>query len=168
MLFRASRNGFAALKFHSKCDNKYPGPRGFSSFFFAKEINSKPRSGDNESRIKATRRERKTSGYLACVAWRFWLGARSNKGGRGQRNREEIGAEATWFLFFSRLRRSCARLNKTAMLRRLLVTLASNLTFMQTTAVKRICQTCQIANKKSDQWQLSKHVLISRYFFKWG
>ena len=121
LLFRASRNGFAALKFHSKCDNKYPGPRGFSSFFFAKEINSKPRSGDNESRIKATRRERKTSGYLACVAWRFWLGARSNKGGRGQRNREEIGAEATWFLFFSRLRRSCARFNKTAMLRRLCI-----------------------------------------------
>ena len=29
-------------------------------------------------------------------------------------------------------------------------------------------QTCQIANKKSDQWQFSKHVLISRYFFKWG
>ena len=28
---------------------------------------------------------------IACVAWRFWLGALSNKGGRGQRNREEIG-----------------------------------------------------------------------------
>ena len=28
---------------------------------------------------------------VACVAWRFWLGALSNKGGRGQRNREEIG-----------------------------------------------------------------------------
>ena len=27
---------------------------------------------------------------LACVAWRFWL--LSNKGGRGQKNREEIGA----------------------------------------------------------------------------
>ena len=27
---------------------------------------------------------------LACVAWRFWLGALSNKGGLGQRNREEI------------------------------------------------------------------------------
>ena len=74
---------------------------------------------------------------LACVAWRFWLGALSNKGGRGQRNREEIGAEATWktagFYFsrgfparsralrarISRLLRSCARLDKTAMLRRL-------------------------------------------------
>ena len=33
---------------------------------------------------------------VACVAWRFWLGALSNKGGRGQRNREEIGAGATW------------------------------------------------------------------------
>ena len=33
---------------------------------------------------------------VACVAWRFWLGALSNKGGRGQRNREE-GAEATYF-----------------------------------------------------------------------
>ena len=31
---------------------------------------------------------------LACVAWRFWLGKLSNKGGRGQRNREEIGAGA--------------------------------------------------------------------------
>ena len=30
---------------------------------------------------------------LACVAWRFWL--LSNKGGRGQKNREEIGAGAT-------------------------------------------------------------------------
>ena len=40
---------------------------------------------------------------IACVAWRFWLGALSNKGGRGQRNREEIGAEATWT---SPLRRS--------------------------------------------------------------
>ena len=42
----------------------------------------------------------------------------TNKGGRGQRNREEIGAGATWF--FLRLRRSCARLDKTAMLRWLL------------------------------------------------
>ena len=33
---------------------------------------------------------------VACVAWRFWLGALSNKGGQGQRNREEIGAGATW------------------------------------------------------------------------
>ena len=31
--------------------------------------------------------------FVACVAWRFWLGALSNKGGRGQRNREEIGVE---------------------------------------------------------------------------
>ena len=41
---------------------------------------------------------------IACVAWRFWSGALSNKGRRGQRNREEIGAE-----FFSRLRRSFSR-----------------------------------------------------------
>ena len=33
-----------------------------------------------------------TALLLACVAWRFWLGELSNKGGRGQRNREEIGA----------------------------------------------------------------------------
>ena len=45
---------------------------------------------------------------IACVAWRFWLGALSNKGGRGQRNREEIGAEA----FFSRLRRSFSRASR--------------------------------------------------------
>ena len=69
---------------------------------------------------------------VACVAWRFWLGALSNKGGRGQRNREEIGAGATFYFSrgfaarsralrarISRLRRSCARLDKTAMLRRL-------------------------------------------------
>ena len=74
---------------------------------------------------------------LACVAWRFWLGELSNNGGRGRRNREEIGARATWktagFYFsrglaarsralrarISRLRRSCAQLDKTAMLRRL-------------------------------------------------
>ena len=37
---------------------------------------------------------------IACVTWRDWGGS-------------------TWFLFFSRLRRSCARLDKTAMLRRL-------------------------------------------------
>ena len=61
---------------------------------------------------------------LAFVAWRFWLGALSNMGERGQRNREEIG-----FLFFTRLRRSFARVfaasqlssapDKTAKLRRL-------------------------------------------------
>ena len=67
---------------------------------------------------------------IACVAWRFWLGALSNKGGRGQRNREEIGAGATFSRGFAarsralrtrilRLGRSCARLDKTAMLRRL-------------------------------------------------
>ena len=49
---------------------------------------------------------------IADVARRFWLGALSNKGRRGQRNREELGAGAT-----SGLRRSCARLDKTAMLR---------------------------------------------------
>ena len=32
-----------------------------------------------------------TTAYLACVAWRFWLGELSDKGRRGQRNREEIG-----------------------------------------------------------------------------
>ena len=29
---------------------------------------------------------------VACLAWRFWLGALSNKGERGQRYCEEIGA----------------------------------------------------------------------------
>ena len=52
---------------------------------------------------------------LACVAWRFWL--LSDKGGRGQKNCQEIGAGAIFI--FSRLRRSCALLDKTAMLRRL-------------------------------------------------
>ena len=36
----------------------YPGPRGFSWFFLAKEINSKPRSGDNESRKRRGEREK--------------------------------------------------------------------------------------------------------------
>ena len=67
--------------------------------------------------------------FLACVAWQFWLAALSNKGGRRQRNREEIGAGATFSRSFAarsralrgefrdpRLRRSCARLNKTAIL----------------------------------------------------
>ena len=58
--------------------NPYPNPRGFSWFFFANEIKSKPRSGDNESRKR-----------------------------RGEREKP-------------------------------LVTLASNLTFMHTTAVKRV------------------------------
>ena len=39
--------------------------------------------------------KKKVCDEVACVAWRFWLGALSNKGGRGQTNREEIGAEAT-------------------------------------------------------------------------
>ena len=32
---------------------------------------------------------------IARVTWRFWLGALSNIGRRGQRNREEIGAGAS-------------------------------------------------------------------------
>ena len=52
---------------------------------------------------------KKISYRLACVAWRFWLGALTNKGRRGQRNCEEIGA----------LLLSCARFDKIAMLRRL-------------------------------------------------
>ena len=35
------------------------------------------------------------TGMLACVAWRFWLGGQSNKGGLGQRNLKEIGAAST-------------------------------------------------------------------------
>ena len=41
----------------------YPGPRGFSWFFFAKEINGQ--AAKRRQRVaKATKRERKTSGYL--------------------------------------------------------------------------------------------------------
>ena len=43
---------------------------------------------------------------LVCVAWRFWLGAQSGKGGPRQRNREEIGAGARTVRGFLRLRRS--------------------------------------------------------------
>ena len=48
-------------------------------------------------------------GCLSCVAWRFWLDAQSNKGGREQKDREEIWAGATRNLLFSRLHRSYAR-----------------------------------------------------------
>ena len=63
---------------------------------------------------------------IACVAWRFWLGALSNKGRRGQRNHEEIFLAALPLVLalrerISRLPHSCARLDKTAMLRRLLM-----------------------------------------------
>ena len=34
---------------------------------------------------------------LACVAWRFWLGALSNNGGRGQRNRSFLRASRANF-----------------------------------------------------------------------
>ena len=43
---------------------------------------------------------------IACVAWWFWLGTLSNKGGRGKRNHEEIGAGATSWLCRSFLRTS--------------------------------------------------------------
>ena len=38
---------------------------------------------------------------LACVAWQFWLGVLSNKGGWGQRNCGEIGEGATWNIFLA-------------------------------------------------------------------
>ena len=42
-----------------------------------------------------------TYSHVECVAWRFWLGALSNKGGRGQRNREEVGAGVREFRGFA-------------------------------------------------------------------
>ena len=61
---------------------------------------------------------------LACVAWRFWLGALNNKGRGGQRNCKDIEAGG----FATRLCALCAIFvvlplsrapDKTAMLRRL-------------------------------------------------
>ena len=46
-----------------------------------------------EDKFRAYLRE--TVGSLYTSLRQFWLGALSNKGGRGQRNREEIGARAT-------------------------------------------------------------------------
>ena len=86
-------------------------------------------------RSDARQDEFRASQALACVAWRFWL--LSNKGGRGQKNREETGAGATekYFSrgFAARSRALRARISrapgstkppylatKTAMLRRLL------------------------------------------------
>ena len=54
----------------------------------------------NVPRDRKYNRNAPTVASVACVAWRFWLGALSNKGVQGQRNREEIGAEATFY--FSR------------------------------------------------------------------
>ena len=81
----------------------------------------KLRNRDNEpkhSRLKPVNEkdENQDQGTLACVAWRFWLGALSNKGGRGQRNREEIGAEAI-FIFRSFSRASRANFAATPLLR---------------------------------------------------
>ena len=45
-----------------------------------------------EDKFRAYLRE--TAGSLYTSLRQFWLGALSNKGGRGQRNREEIGAGA--------------------------------------------------------------------------
>ena len=45
---------------------------------------------------------RLTKRYVACVAWRFWLGELSNKGRRGQRNREEIVASPLVLARFAR------------------------------------------------------------------
>ena len=78
-------------------------------------------NGNTNSNEKFRKHERDsllTVAALACVAWRFWLGALSNKGGWGQTNREEIGEGATW-KYFSRGFAWCAWLYKTAMLHRL-------------------------------------------------
>ena len=43
---------------------------------------------------------------VARVALRFWLGALSNKGARGKRNREEIGAGATYIFLAAQVARA--------------------------------------------------------------
>ena len=61
---------------------------------------------------------------IACVAWRFWLGALSNKARekpRGDFSRSFAARSRALRERISRLRHSCARLDKTAMLRRLLM-----------------------------------------------
>ena len=45
---------------------------------------------------------------LACVAWRFWLDALNNKGGRRQRNREQCAR------FWGFAAQSCSRQNRHA------------------------------------------------------
>jgi len=87
-----------------KAQKFYPGPRGFSWFFFAKEIKSKPRSGDNESRKR-----------------------------RGEREKP-------------------------------LATLASNLTFMQTTAVKRV----KLLMKRVTNGNLANTCLLAAIFLSRG
>ena len=79
-IFKALAN-FRQPKFRSLGEISHPLKRNFSSerefeIFLAME------TGCNEN--------------LACVAWRFWLGALNNykAGARGQRNREEIGARS--------------------------------------------------------------------------
>ena len=41
---------------------------------------------------------------LACVAWRFWLGAQSNKGGRGQKTARSLGRKHRALCAFLRSR----------------------------------------------------------------
>ena len=82
----------------------YPGPRGFSWFFFAKEIKRKPRSGDNESRKRWGDREKR------------------------------------------------------------LVTLAPNLNFMQTTAVKRV----KLLKKRVTNSNLANTCLSAAIFLSGG
>ena len=70
--------------------------------------------------------ERPNAGdQIAWVALRFWLGAQGNKGGRGQRNREEIGAGATIFFGGGAALPLSGAPGKTAMLRRLVTKLCS-------------------------------------------
>ena len=69
-----------------------PGEKTVHSTTYKTAIN---RPIDQTGETQHTFHVRQAVFYLACVAWRFWLGVQSNKGVRGQRNREEIGAGAT-------------------------------------------------------------------------
>ena len=56
----------------------YPGPGGFSWIFFAKEINSKPRSGDNESRKRRGEREKPLVTLVANLTFMQTTGSGSD------------------------------------------------------------------------------------------
>ena len=71
-----------------KMSKQYPGPRGISWFFLAKEIKNKPRSDDNESRKRRGERE-KNPCYL-CLESHFHADDRVRIWSSG----------VDWFIFF--------------------------------------------------------------------
>ena len=77
-----------------------------------------------------SRTQQEHSMILACVAWRFWLGALSNKRrARAEKPRGDWGGSSLVFIFLAASPLVLARPTKTAMLRRLAWFKFSQMTF---------------------------------------